>query len=171
MLFRSDARATALTQNFAGQWLQLRLLGVLEPDRQKFPEFDGALRDAMRGETEHFFEHIVKQDRPVTDFLSADYTFVNERLATHYGLDGVNGSRFRRVKLPNHNQRGGPLAQGTILVTTSYPDRTSPVLRGKWLLNNVFGLAVPAPPPGVNATPEAPPGKIPPGIQIGRAHV
>ena len=84
------------------------------------------------------------------DLLNANYTFVNERLARHYGIPGIYGSRFRRVTLPNHDQRGGLLAQGALLATTSYPDRTSPVLRGKWLLNNIFGLPVPPPPPGVD---------------------
>jgi hypothetical protein len=97
----------------------------------------------------------------VAELLDADYTFVNERLARQYGIPGVYGSRFRRVTLPDHNQRGGLLAQGALLVTTSYPDRTSPVLRGKWLLNNIFGTPIPPPPPGVNATLETKPGAIP----------
>jgi hypothetical protein len=102
----------------------------------------------------------------VADLLNADYTFVNERLARHYGIPGVYGSRFRRVTLPDHNQRGGLLAQGALLVTTSYPDRTSPVLRGKWLLNNIFGLPVPPPPPGVDTNlAESKPGTKPASIR------
>jgi hypothetical protein len=112
-----------------------------------------------------FVASTFREDRGVTDLLNADYTFVNERLARHYGIAGVYGSRFRRVQLPNHDQRGGLLAQGALLVTTSYPDRTSPVLRGKWLLNNIFGLAIPPPPPGVNTTLETKPGVLPPSIR------
>ena len=97
-----------------------------------------------------FVGSTLREDRSVTELLNADYTFVNERLAHHYGIPGIYGSRFRRVTLPNHDQRGGLLAQGSLLATTSYPDRTSPVLRGKFLLNNIFGLPVPPPPPGVD---------------------
>ena len=112
-----------------------------------------------------FVANTVRLDRPVREMLDADYTFVNERLARHYGIPGVYGTRFRRVTLPDLNQRGGLLAQGALLVTTSYPDRTSPVLRGKWLLNNIFGLPVPPPPPGVNATLETKPGVVPPNMR------
>src|SRR5918911_421566 len=97
-----------------------------------------------------FFDSIIREDRSVLDLLRADYTFVNERLARHYRIPGIYGSRFRRVTLPNLEERGGLLANGALLSTTSYPDRTSPVLRGKWLLNNIFGLPVPPPPPGVD---------------------
>jgi hypothetical protein len=100
----------------------------------------------------------LREDRSVDDLLNADYTFVNERLARHYGIPGIYGSRFRRVTLPNHEQRGGLLAEGALLATTSYPDRTSPVLRGKWLLNNIFGLPVPPPPPGVDTNLDDKPG-------------
>jgi hypothetical protein len=162
----ADPRATkALVSSFASQWLNLRQVVDVVIDPTKYPLYDESLLRGFQTETEMFVASTIEEDAPMRTLLDADYTFVNERLATHYGLEGVNGSRFRRVKLPNHDQRGGLLAQGTILVTTSYPDRTSPVLRGKWLLNNMFGVAVPAPPPGVNATLEAPPGKIPPGIR------
>src|SRR5213075_2551537 len=100
----------------------------------------------------------IREDRSVSELLSADYTFVNERVARHYGIPGIYGSRFRRVTLPNHEQRGGLLAQGALLASTSYPDRTSPVLRGKWLLNNIFGLPVPPPPPGVDTNLDPKPG-------------
>ena len=162
----ADPRATkALVESFASQWLNLRQVVDVVIDPTKYPLYDESLLRGFQTETEMFVASTIEGDAALRTLLDADYTFVNERLATHYGLEGVNGSRFRRVKLPNHDQRGGLLAQGTILVTTSYPDRTSPVLRGKWLLNNMFGLAVPAPPPGVNATLEAPPGKVPPGIR------
>ncbi len=162
----ADPRATkALVSSFASQWLNLRQVVDVVIDPTKYPLYDESLLRGFQSETEMFVASTIEEDLPLRTLLDADYTYVNERLAQHYGLEGVNGSRFRRVKLPNHDQRGGLLAQGTILVTTSYPDRTSPVLRGKWLLNNVFGLSVPPPPPGVNATLEAPPGKIPPGIR------
>src|SRR5262249_20459978 len=116
-------------------------------------------------ETELFVASTITENRPLGDLLNANYTFVNERLARQYGIPGVSGSRFRRVTLPNHDQRGGLLAHGALLATTSYPDRTSPVLRGKWLLNNIFGLPVPPPPPGVDTNlaenkPGAPPASI-----------
>jgi hypothetical protein len=149
----ADPRATrALVDNFAAQWLNLRRLRdvVVHPDL--YPDFDDSLLDAFDQETRLFLASTVDDDRSVLDLLRADYTFVNERLARHYGIAGIYGSRFRRVTLPNHDQRGGLLAQGSILATTSYPDRTSPVLRGKWLLDNMFGTPPPPPPPGVNTT-------------------
>ena len=115
----------------------------------------------MRAETTLFFDSILREDRSLLDLIDARYTFLNERVAKHYGIPGVYGSRFRKVTVPDHNQRGGLLAHGSLLVTTSYPDRTSPVLRGKWLLNNIFGTPPPAPPPGVNATLETKPGTLP----------
>jgi hypothetical protein len=108
------------------------------------------LLQAFQRETELFVASTIREDRSVTELLNANYTFVNERLARHYGIPGIYGSRFRRVTLPNHDQRGGLLGQGALLATTSYPDRTSPVLRGKFLLDNIFGLPVPPPPPGVD---------------------
>ncbi|MEO8096928.1 MAG: DUF1592 domain-containing protein [Acidobacteriota bacterium] len=162
----ADPRATdSLVEQFAAQWLNLRQVVDVVIDPTKYPLYDESLLRAFEAETAMFVASTIREDQPLKVLLDADYTYVNERLAQHYGLEGVNGSRMRRVSLPDHNQRGGLLAQGTILVTTSYPDRTSPVLRGKWLLNNVFGLTIPPPPPGVNATLEAKPGTIIPGIR------
>jgi hypothetical protein len=158
----ADPRSTdALVNDFAAQWLNLRQVEDVVVDPIKYPNYDESLLQAFQQETEMFVGSTLREDRPVADLLNADYTFVNERLARHYGIAGVYGSRFRRVTLPDHSQRGGLLAQGALLVTTSYPDRTSPVLRGKWLLNNIFGLPIPPPPPGVNATLETKPGTIP----------
>jgi mono/diheme cytochrome c family protein len=158
----ADPRANqALVNDFAAQWLNLRQVEDVVVDPVKYPNYDESLLQAFQKETEMFVGSTLREDRPVADLLDADYTFVNERLARHYGIPGVYGSRFRRVTLPDHNQRGGLLAQGALLVTTSYPDRTSPVLRGKWLLNNIFGTPIPPPPPGVNATLETKPGTIP----------
>jgi len=158
----ADPRATdALVNDFAAQWLNLRQVEDVVVDPTKYPNYDESLLQAFQQETEMFVGSTLREDRPVPDLLDADYTFVNERLARHYGIPGVYGSRFRRVNLPDHNQRGGLLAQGALLVTTSYPDRTSPVLRGKWLLNNIFGTPIPPPPPGVNATLETKPGTLP----------
>ncbi|MCU1335736.1 MAG: hypothetical protein JWO19_1317 [Bryobacterales bacterium] len=162
----ADPRATeALVNDFAAQWLNLRQVEDVVVDPVKYPNYDESLLQAFQRETEMFVGSTLREDRNVADLLNADYTFVNERLARHYGLPGVYGSRFRRVTLPNHEQRGGLLAQGALLVTTSYPDRTSPVLRGKWLLNNIFGLPIPPPPPGVNTTLETKPGTIPPTMR------
>ncbi|MBN9689653.1 MAG: DUF1592 domain-containing protein [Verrucomicrobia bacterium] len=143
-----DPKAAALTENFAGQWLQLRTLGILEPDRGKFPNFNNDLRRDLRTETERFFQAIVAEDRPVMDFLLADYTFVNERLAKHYGLPGVTGDEFVRVSLVG-TPRQGLLTQGSILTLTSNPTRTSPVKRGKWVLENLLATPPPPPPPNV----------------------
>ena len=147
----ADPRATdALVDNFAAQWLNLRRVEEVVVDPIRYPNYDESLLQAFKRETELFIASNLREDRSVADLLNADFTFVNERLARHYGIPGIYGSRFRRVTLPNHDQRGGLLAQGALLATTSYPDRTSPVLRGKWLLNNIFGLPVPPPPPGVD---------------------
>ena len=156
----ADRRATdALVNDFAAQWLNLRRVDevVVHPDI--YPNFDDSLLEAFKTETELFVGSTLQEDRSVLDLLRADYTFVNERLARHYGIPGIYGSRFRRVTLPDPDQRGGLLAHGALLATTSYPDRTSPVLRGKWLLDNIFGVAVPPPPPGVDTTlPDTKPG-------------
>ncbi len=149
----NDKRARALATNFAGQWLYLRNLSAVARDLETFPEFDDNLRQGFRRETELFFESIVREDRNVLDLLEADYTFVNQRLAQHYGIPGVSGSYFRRVQLPGE-QRRGLLGQGSILTVTSYATRTSPVLRGKWLLENVLGTPVPPPPPNIPALQE-----------------
>ena len=141
----ADPRAAAFAENFAGQWLETRNLDVVKPDPDKFKEWSPELRDAMKAETTLFFEHVLRENRPLSDFLSADYTFLNERLAAHYGIDGISGSEFRRVTLKT-DHRGGVLSQAGVLTVSSYPTRTSPVLRGKYVLQNLLGLA-PAPPP------------------------
>lgn len=144
----ADPKSKALIENFAGQWLELRNLDRVKPDPELFPEFDTALRKAMRRETELFFESLLREDRPVLDFLDADYTFVNERLAEHYGIEGVRGKEFRKVDVDG-NRRGGILSQGSVLTVASYPTRTSPVLRGIWVLDNILNAPAPPPPPGV----------------------
>jgi mono/diheme cytochrome c family protein len=163
----ADPRATsALVDDFAAQWLNLRRVGevVVHPDF--YPNFDESLLQAFKQETEMFVASTLHEDRSVLDLLRANFTYVNERLARHYGIPGIYGSRFRRVTLPNPDQRGGLLAHGALLATTSYPDRTSPVLRGKWLLDNIFGVAVPPPPPGVDTSfPETKPGAVPPTMR------
>ena len=147
----ADARSEALVTNFAGQWLYLRNLAAQNPDARAFPDFDDNLRQAFRKETELFFESIVQEDRSVLDLLRADFTYVNERLARHYGIPNVYGSRFRRVELGEDSVRGGLLGHGSILTVTSYANRTSPVLRGKWILENLLGTPPPPPPPNVPA--------------------
>jgi mono/diheme cytochrome c family protein len=144
-----DPRSRALVDNFAGQWLQLRSLAEFKPDPDLFPRFDEKLRSAMRQETELFFESIIREDRNILDFIDADYTFVNERLAKHYGLSGVQGEQFRRVSLTS-TPRGGILTQASVLAVTSNPTRTSPVKRGKWILENILGTPPPPPPPDVD---------------------
>jgi hypothetical protein len=150
----ADPRAQALVTNFSGQWLFLRELRNRNPDLLVFPDFDDNLRQAMQRETELLFGSIVREDRSVFDLLSADYTFVNERLARHYGIPNVYGSDFRRVTV-QHPARRGLLGQGSILTVTSAPNRTSPVTRGAWILENLFGSPPPLPPPDVPAFPEA----------------
>lgn len=141
-------RSTELVRNFAGQWLYLRNLDGVAPDPATFPDFDDNLRQALRRETELFFESILREDRSVLELMTADYTFVNERLARHYGIPGVYGDRFRRVRVTDENRRG-LLGHGSILTVTSYATRTSPVLRGKWILENLLGTPPPPPPPDV----------------------
>ena len=150
----ADRRAEALVTNFAGQWLYLRNLAAASPDARMFPDFDDNLRQAFRRETELFVGSIVAEDRNVLDLLRANYTFVNERLAKHYGIPYVYGSRFRRVTLGEDSVRGGLLGQGSILTVTSYANRTSPVLRGKWILENILGTPPPPPPPNVPPLPD-----------------
>ncbi len=158
----ADPRATeALVNDFAAQWLNLRRVEEVVVDPDRYPNYDESLLQAFKQETEMFVASTLREDRGVADLLDANYTFVNERLARHYGIPGIYGSRFRRVTLPNHEQRGGLLAQGALLATTSYPDRTSPVLRGKWLLNNIFDLPIPPPPPGVDTNLVNKPGATP----------
>jgi len=143
-----DPKSRALVDNFAGQWLQLRNLRIVTPDAKSFPDYDEALRGAMQKETETFFENVIREDRSVLDFLNANYTFVNERLARHYGLKGVKGDAFQRVSLKGTG-RAGVLTQGAILTLTSNPTRTSPVKRGKYVLENILGTPPPPPPPDV----------------------
>ena len=152
----ADPRSKALVQNFAGQWLYLRNLRSLVPDAVEFPEFDENLRDAFRQESELFFESLIRENRSVTDLLGNGYTFMNERLAKHYGIENVYGSHFRRIYLEGEiaEQRGGILGQGSLLTATSYANRTSPVLRGKWVLTNILGTPPPPPPPDVSDLPE-----------------
>ena len=147
----ADPRSQSLATNFAGQWLYLRNLNSITPDGRLFPDFDDNLRQAFRRETELLFEHILKEDRSVLEFLKADYTFLNERLARHYVIPHIFGSRFRRVVLTDDSHRGGVLRHGSILMVTSYATRTSPVLRGKWVLENLLGTPPPPPPDDVPA--------------------
>lgn len=148
-----DPKSHSLVSNFAGQWLQLRNVRNVLPNSNDFPDFDDNLRQAFQHETELFFESILNEDRPVLDLLTADYTFLNERLARHYGIAGIYGSQFRRVTLHDDFRRG-LLGQGSILALTSKAERTSPVVRGKWILENILGMPVPPPPPDVPALKE-----------------
>ena len=149
-----DPKSKALAENFAGQWLELRSLEVRTPDKQLFPQYDDGLKAAMRTETEMFFDSLVREDRPIFDLLSADFTFANEKLAKLYGIKDVTGNEFRRVSL-NGTERGGILTQASILTVTSNPNRTSPVKRGKWILENILGTPPPPPPPNVPELKEA----------------
>ena len=149
----ADPRSDALVNNFAGQWLQLRNLRNFQPNTDLFPDFDDNLRQGFRHETELLFQSVLREDRSVLDLMTADYTFVNERLARHYGIPNIYGSRFRRVPIRDE-ARKGLLGQGSILALTSHAERTSPVVRGKWILENLLGLQVPPPPPGVPPLPE-----------------
>jgi hypothetical protein len=144
----ADPRSQALVSNFAGQWLQVRNLRNMAPNANEFPDFDDNLRQAFQHETELFFESIMREDRNVVDLMTADYTFLNERLAIHYGIPGVRGDQFRRVTLTD-DARKGLLGKGSILLVTSHADRTSPVVRGKWILENLLGTPPPPPPQAV----------------------
>ena len=145
----ADPRAAAMTEDFAGQWLQLRKVDVARPNSQMFPNFDDSLKSYMRRETELFVDSIRRDDRPVVDLLTANYSYLNERLAKHYGVPGVKGSHFRRVTFAADNPRHGLLGQGSILTVTSSPIRTRPVVRGKFILENILGTPPPAPPANV----------------------
>ena len=145
----ADPRAYNLASNFAGQWLHLRKLEGWRPDARLFPDVDANLRQAFRTETELFVDSVLRENRSVLDLLRADYTFLNERLAKHYGIAGVYGTRFRRVQLDSDSERGGVLRHGSVLSVTSHATRTSPVIRGKWVLDNIFGAPPPSPPPNV----------------------
>ena len=146
----ADSRSKALVDNFAGQWLYLRNMRSVSPDPREYPAFDENLREAFRKETELLFESMLRADRRVVELLTADYTFVNERLARHYGTPNVYGERFRRVNLQDEHRKG-LLGHGSILTVTSYGNRTSPVLRGKWVLENLLGTPPPPPPPDVDS--------------------
>jgi hypothetical protein len=150
----ADPRSSALADNFAGQWLELRNLDVVKPDPQKFPDWSPELRDAMKQETRLFFDSMLRENRPLGEFLDARYTFLNERLAKHYGIAGVQGPDFRRVELAT-TQRGGILSHASVLTVSSYPTRTSVVIRGKYILNNILGSPPPPPPPDVPPLDEA----------------
>ncbi len=146
----ADPKSRALATRFAAQWLRLQDLEKIHPDALSYPYFDQTLADAMHGETEALFAHLVEEDRPVHELLRADYTFVNERLARHYGISGVTGHEFRKVPYPSDDRRG-ILGHGSVLTLTSHPDRTSPVLRGKWVLEVLLGAPPPPPPPDIPA--------------------
>ena len=145
----ADERSDSLVENFASQWLYLRNLESITPNLRTFPDFDDNLRQAFRLETEHFFKDVMRSDRSVLDLVRSDHTFLNERLATHYDIPEVIGSEFRKVKLPNESRRGGILRHGSILMVTSYATRTSPTIRGNWILENIWGTPAPPPPPNV----------------------
>jgi mono/diheme cytochrome c family protein len=148
-----DPKARALVDNFGGQWLQTRRLSAMTPDKKLFPTFDESLRDAMQQETDLFFAAVMREDRSLLEFIDADYTFLNERLARHYGIDGVKGDEFRKVELtgdqPAMRHRGGVLTMASVLLLTSNPTRTSPVKRGKYVMENLLGTPPPPPPPDV----------------------
>jgi len=154
-----------LVNDFAAQWLNLRRLDEVQINTVLFPQYDVSLIEAFGKETELFVADTLRDDRSIMDLLGADYSFVNQRLAEHYGIDGVYGSRMRKVSLPNTAQRGGLLAHGALHTVTSYPGRTSPVLRGKWLLDNMLGTPPPPPPPNVPILPDAEAGQVPASIR------
>jgi len=151
----ADPRSFNLATNFAGQWLRLRNLEAVSPNARLFPDFDDNLRQAFRQETELFFDSVLREDRSALDLIRADYTFLNERLAKHYGIPDVYGSRFRRVTLAPESNRGGLLRQGSVLAVTSFATRTSPIIRGVWVLGNIFGAPPPPPLPNVPALDES----------------
>jgi Protein of unknown function (DUF1592)/Protein of unknown function (DUF1588)/Protein of unknown function (DUF1585)/Protein of unknown function (DUF1595) len=151
----ADRRSFNLATNFAGQWLRLRNIDAVIPSSNLFRDFDDNVRQALRQETELFFDSVLREDRSVRTLIKADYTFLNERLAKHYGIPDVYGSQFRRVTLAPESKRGGLLRQGSVLSVTSYATRTSPVLRGVLVLRNILGAPPPAPPPDVPALDES----------------
>lgn len=144
-----DPRSEALVNNFASQWLYLRNLDSIRPDLRLFPDFDDNLRQSFRGETEHLFRHIVKEDASLLTLIDSEFTFLNQRLAKHYGIANVTGSHFRKVNLHSGSRRGGILRHGSILMVTSYATRTAPTIRGNWVLENLLGTPAPPPPPDV----------------------
>jgi len=146
----ADPKAHNLAEDFSGQWLQTRNLELARPDRTLFPDYDLELRDCMLTETQMFFQNVVDEDLSILDFLDGRFTFLNERLARHYGIPGVTGREFRRVELSGP-ERSGIMTQASVLTVSSYPTRTSPVLRGKWVLENILNTPPPLPPPNVPA--------------------
>jgi hypothetical protein len=155
----SDERASSLAENFAGQWLETRNLDSVKPDPERFPEWNTELKDAMRTETRMFFDSILRENRPISEFLTARYTFLNELLARFYGIEGVKGAEFRRVEL-SKAERGGLLSQASVLTVSSYPTRTSVVLRGRYVLENILGSPPPPPPANVPPLDEATTGLV-----------
>jgi hypothetical protein len=151
----ADRRSFNLASNFAGQWLRLRNLEAVTPNARLFPDFDDNLRQAFRHETELFLDSVLREDRSVLDLIRADYTFLNERLAKHYGIPNIYGTRFRRVALTPESRRGGLLRHGSVLSVTSYATRTSPVIRGVYVLENLFGAPPPPPLPNVPSLDES----------------
>jgi hypothetical protein len=151
----ADRRSFNLATNFAGQWLRLRNLDAVSPNARLFPDFDDNLRQAFRQETELFFDSVLREDRSVRELIRSNYTFLNERLARHYGIPDVYGSRFRRVTLAPDSNRGGLLRQGSVLAVTSYATRTSPIIRGVWVLGSIFGAPPPPPLPNVPSLDES----------------
>jgi len=149
-----DWRIRAFVNNFGGQWLQIRNIWEVGVDPDSFPKFKDNLKGMMKEETERFFEAIIREDRPITDLVDADFTFLNEDLARYYGIEGVKGREFQRVTLPKDSPRGGVLTMGSVLLSTSTPTRTSPVIRGKWILEQILGTPPPPPPPDVPPLPE-----------------
>jgi len=143
----ASPKAQALVENFAGQWLEIRRLESVQPDRERYPDFDDYLRASIMKETQLFFQYVMRQDRSILDFIDGPYSFLNERLARHYGIRGVTGTEFRKVDLTGKG-RSGILTQASVLTVSSYGNRTSPVLRGKWVLENI--LNAPPPPPPAN---------------------
>jgi hypothetical protein len=144
-----DWRIRAFVNNFGGQWLQIRNIWEADVDGGSFPKWKDNLKGMMKEETERFLEAMIKEDRPLTELLDAHYTYLNEDLARYYGIEGVSGKDFRRVELPKDSPRGGVLTMGSVLLSTSTPTRTSPVIRGKWILEQILGTPPPPPPPDV----------------------
>jgi len=156
---------TTLVEDFASQWLNLRRLDEVQINTVIFPNYDMSLIEGFRQESELFIADTIESDASIMELLGADYTFLNERLARHYGIEGIYGSRFRKAEFPDTHQRGGLLGHGSLLTVTSYPGRTSPVLRGKWLLDNLLGTPSPPPPPNVPVLPDAETGEVPTSIR------
>jgi hypothetical protein len=147
----ADGKAERLVRNFVGQWLDLRRIDETTPDKRLYPEHDELLQVSMIAETEHFFKELLERDLSVTNFIDSDFSILNERLARHYGIEGVTGQAFRHVQLPPDSHRGGVLTQASVLKVTANGTNTSPVIRGVWVMDNLLGQPVPPPPPDVPA--------------------